>query len=118
MKKLTQDVMFCMVCGAKLRTAYPGNDPENGPAEARCSKDNDHMSPNDYFEQRSMDEQLGITIGVLHDISNPLCPEEGGAPSKMRKRAELLGAYLQKLEQEWERAKWEAADAKMGDATP
>jgi hypothetical protein len=35
---------FCFVCGSKTRMAYPGNDPENGPATRRCQKDPEHES--------------------------------------------------------------------------
>ena len=52
---------FCFVCGSKTRMAYPGNDPENGPATLRCQKDPDHESL-DEVESEAIAEAEGDII--------------------------------------------------------
>lgn len=40
LREENKEPLFCMWCGEKMKMRYPGGDPENGPAERRCSKQN------------------------------------------------------------------------------
>lgn len=64
-------IAFCFVCGAKTGRGYPGGDPENGPAEPRCSANPDHESVTD-MESAAVDE------AVENIIDNYLRETAGG----------------------------------------
>lgn len=58
---------FCFVCGAKTRMAYPGGDPENGPAHMRCSADPSHESLREACEDAQND--FDVVRAHLEDLA-------------------------------------------------
>lgn len=52
----------CMFCGKKMTTRYPGNNPENGPAELSCKN---HGSPTEWLYEQIEEMPFGVRVGHL-----------------------------------------------------
>ncbi len=76
---------FCHICGAAFRMRYPGNDPENGPAEMRCptglhftiAEEAATADPGDDTTEPSDTARL-LVEAIQHDIPHWVLAEAAG----------------------------------------